>query len=189
MTLRNCGAMEAGEVVQLYGKKLGLWHNQAYRKLLAFEKVTLKPGEERRVTLSVPVGDLKVWHTPAGKYVVPEGEWYLWLGRSSGADAEIAGEKITVRGSWDAPLSAVTLRCDKRILAPGETAKLSLTATLMDASRIETENAVIQSSDESILRAENGMVTAEKPGLCLVKMTLERNGVRKSSCLPFLVRE
>ena len=189
VTLRNCGEMEASEVVQLYGKKLGLWHNQAYRKLLAFRKVSLKPGEERRVPLSLPVSDLKVWHTPAGKYVVPEGEWYLWLGRSAGADAEIEGEKITVSGSWDAPLSAVTLRCDKRILAPGESAKLTLIATLLDASRVGTEDAVIQSSDESILKAENGTVTALKPGLCLVTMSVERSGVPKDSCLPFLVRE
>ena len=189
VTLRNCGEMEASEVVQLYGKKLGLWHNQAYRKLIAFRKVTLKPGEEQRVTMSLPVSDLKVWHTPTGKYVVPEGEWYLWLGRSAGADAEIAGEKITVNGKWDAPLSAVTLRCDRRILAPGESAKLMLTATLLDASRVGTEGADIQSSDASILKVENGAVTARKPGLCLVTMTMDRNGIRKQSCLPFLVRE
>ena len=141
------------------------------------------------MTLSLPVSDLKVWHTPAGKYVVPEGEWYLWLGRSAGADAEIEGEKIAVRGKWDAPLSAVTLRCDRRILAPGESAKLSLTATLLDASRIGTEGTVIQSSDEGILKVENGTVTALKPGLCLVTMSLERSGIRKESSLPFLVRE
>ena len=121
--------------------------------------------------------------------MVPEGEWRLWLARSSGADAEIAGERITVRGSWDAPLSAVTLRCDKRILAPGETAKLSLVATLMDASRTGTEDARIESSDESVLKVENGRVTALKPGLCLVKLSMDRNGVCRSNCLPFLVRE
>ncbi len=189
VTLRNCGGMEASEVIQLYGRKLGLWHNQAYRRLLAFEKVTLRPGEEQRVALCFPVSELKVWHTPGKKYVVPEGEWYLWLGRSAGTDAEIAGEKITVRGVWDAPMSAVTLRCSRRILAVGETVKLHPAATLLDAVRVGTENARIESSDERVLKAENGAVTALKPGLCLVKMSLEHGGIRKECCLPFLVRE
>ena len=120
---------------------------------------------------------------------MPEGEWYLWLGRSAGTEAEIAGEKITVSGSWEAPLSAVTLRCDRRILAPGETAKLSPTATLMDAGRIGTEDACIESTDEKVLTVENGVAVAHAPGLCLVKMSMERGGIRKGCCLPFLVRE
>ena len=189
VTVRNCGGIEGEEVVQLYGKKMGLWLNQAYRKLLAFEKIRLMPGEEKRVTLSVPLSDMKVWHTPSKKYVVPEGEWYLWLGRSAGSDAEIAGEKISVTGKWDAPLSAVTLRCDKRILSPGEKAELSMTATLMDAARIGTEGASLESTDESVLKVENGVVTALRPGLCLVKMSLERSGVTKTCKLPFLVRK
>ena len=187
--VRNCGSTEAGEVVQLYGKKLGLWHNQAYRKLLAFEKLTLKPGEEKQITLHLPISELKIWHTPGRKYIVPEGEWYLWLGRSAGADAEIVGEKITVSGKWNAPLSAVTLRCGKRILAPGESVQLFPTVTLMDASRIDPDGAVIKSSDESILKVRNGMLSALRPGLCLVKMSFERGGVKKNCCLPFLVRE
>ena len=188
VTVRNCGNMEAAEVVQLYGKKLGLWHNQAYRRLLAFEKISLKPGEKKRLTISLPLSELKVWHAPSRRYVVPEGEWYLWLGRSAGTDAEIAGEKLSLCGSWEAPLSAVTLRCDRRILTPGEKAGLTLTATLTDACRIGTEDAVVQSSDESVLTVEKGVAVAHAPGLCLVKMTMERGGMKKSCCLPFLVR-
>ena len=189
VTVQNLGSTEACEVVQLYGKKLGLWHNQAYRKLLAFEKLRLKPGEKRRVILHLPVSELKTWHAPGSRYTVPEGPWYLWLGRSAGTDAEICGEQITVSGAWDAPLSAVTLRCDRRILKPGETASLKATATLMDARRLDTADAVITSSDESILTVQDGCVTARKPGLCTVKMSLSRNGVTKECCLPFLVRE
>ncbi len=189
VTVRNSGSMDASEVVQLYGKKLGYWHNQAYRKLLAFEKVFLKAGEEKRLTLSLPLSELKVWYTPARKYVVPEGDWRLWLGSSAGADAEITGEKIRIVGKWNAPVCAVTLRCDKRILKPGETAKLLPTATLMDAGRIGTEDAVLTSSDESVLKVENGTVRAIKPGLCLVRMRMERGGVEKACCLPFLVKE
>ncbi len=189
VTVQNLGNMEACEVVQLYGKKLGLWHNQAYRKLLAFEKLSLKPGEVRRVTLRLPLCELKTWHAPDSRYTVQEGPWYLWLGRSAGTDAEICGEQIALRGAWNAPLSSVTLRCDRRILKPGETAALQTTATLMDARRLDTADAVIRSSDERILTEKDGCVTARRPGLCTVKMILNRDGVTKECCLPFLVRE
>ncbi len=189
VTLENKGSMEAAEVVQLYAKKLGLWQNQAYRKLAAFRKVTLQPGEKRRVTLRLPLCELKVWNTPGARYCVPEGEWYVWLGASAGQDAELAGEKIALSGKWASPLSAVTLRCERRILKPGEEAPLSLTATLLDARRIPTDGAVLSSSDESVLKVENGTVRAGKPGLCTVTMRLTRDGVTKESRLPFLVKE
>ncbi len=189
VTVANLGAMEASEVVQLYARKLGLWHNQAYRRLVQFRKLSLKPGEARRVTLRLPVSELKVWHTPTKRYVVPEGEWYLWLAASAGEDAEIAGEKITVSGKWDAPLSAVTLRCPKRILAPGERAALSVTATLLDARRIDTSSAFLRSSDEKVVRIEGGEAVAVGPGLCTVAVRVSRGGDTKESVLPFLVRE
>ena len=189
VTLENRGSMEAAEVVQLYAKKLGLWQNQAYRKLAAFTKVTLKPGEKRRVTLRLPLSELKVWNTPGKQYRVPEGEWYVWLGASAGMDAEIAGEKISLSGAWSAPLSAVTLRCACRVLRAGETAPLDLTATLLDARRVSTESAVLESSDESVLRVEDGVVKARKSGLCTVTMRMTLRGVTKESRLPFLVKE
>ncbi len=189
VTLENRGSMEAAEVVQLYAKKLGLWQNQAYRKLAAFTKVTLKPGARKRVTLRLPLSELKVWNTPGKQYRVPEGDWYVWLGASAGMDAEIAGEKISLSGAWSAPLSAVTLRCARRVLRTGETAPLELTATLMDARRVSTESAVLESSDESVLRVEDGVVKARKSGLCTVTMRMTLRGVTKESRLPFLVKE
>jgi hypothetical protein len=40
-----------------------------------------------------------------------------------------------------------------------------------------------------VLKVENGTVRAIKSGLCLVKMRMERGGVEKACCLPFLVKE
>ena len=189
VTLENRGSLEAAEVVQLYAQKLGLWQNQAYRKLAAFAKVTLKPGERKRVTLRLPLCELKVWNTPGKQYRVPEGDWYVWLGASAGMDAEIAGEKISLSGKWSAPLSAVTLRCPRRVLRAGEEAPLDLTATLLDARRVSTEEAVLLSSDENVLKVEDGKVKALRPGLCTVTMRLTLRGVTKESRLPFLVKE
>jgi len=189
VNIQNKGLVTSSEVVQLYGKKVGLWQNQAYRKLIAFQKVCLQPGEEKTVTLRVPVCDLKVWHTPTNKYMVPEGDWYIWLGHSAGRDAEIAGETIEVRGIWHAPLSTVTLRCDKRIMAPGESAVLLVTATLSDASRIPVDSAEIRSSDEEIARVENNKVTALRSGLCTLTVSISVDGESRLCSLPILVRE
>ncbi len=189
VTVRNIGDREAGEVVQLYGKKQGFWHNQAYRKLLAFEKLSLKPGEEKQVTLHLPISELKVWNMPKKKYVVPEGPWYLWLGRSAGADAEVFGAQVSVHGAWEAPLSAASLRCERRILKVGEKAKLTAAATLMDAQRLDAADAAIYSSDESILSVKDGYAIALQPGICTVSMKIQRGGVTKACALPFLVRE
>ena len=189
VTLENRGSIEAAEVVQLYTKKLGLWQNQAYRKLTAFTKVTLQPGEKKSVTLRLPLAELKIWHTPGEQYRVPEGEWYVWLGASAGEDAEIAGEKISLRGAWHAPLSAVTLRCPRRVLRVGETAPLDLIGTLLDARRIYTDSDILEISDRSVLTVKNDAVLAKKPGLCTVTFRLTLDGVTKKSSLPFLVKE
>lgn len=188
VTVENRGSMEAAEVVQLYARKLGLWLNQAYQRLVQFEKITLRPGEARRVTLRLPVSELKVWNTPGKAYRVPEGEWRLWLATSAGQEAEIAGDTVCIRGKWDAPLSAVTLRAEKRILHPGEQADLDVTATRMDASRDGAESAAIVSSDPSVIRIEGSKAVAAGCGLCTVTVCLERGGIRKESRLPFLVR-
>jgi len=189
VTVTNTGTMAGAEVVQLYGKKKALWHNKPLRKLFSYTKVVLQPGESRQVEFSLPVSELRSWHTPSNRWIVSEGEWALWLGRSAGESDEITGGTITVSGKWDAPLSAVTLRSSKRILRVGDTAELDLTATLMDARRASTAPASLVSSDPKVLRIEGEKAVAVGPGLCSLTMSMELNGIACKSALPFLVRE
>lgn len=187
VTVVNEGTMAAAEVVQLYAKKRGLWDNKPYKKLVAFQKVLLAPGEAREVTLSLPLSDLKFWSYGDEAYRIPQGDWCFWLGRSCGEDAVIASVEAAVSGKWAAPLLNVRLRCPKRLLKVGESAKLQKTAVLEDASRVSAARAQVFSSDERVLAVQGGSVKALAPGLCTLTLRMTRGGVTRESSLSFKV--
>jgi beta-glucosidase len=53
------------------------------RQLKGFQRVTLSPGQSRTVTFHLNKHDLAYWKTPAGKWVVPEGQFQVYVGDSS----------------------------------------------------------------------------------------------------------
>lgn len=188
VTVENVGDMAAGEVVQLYTKQHTVWKDMPYRQLAAFEKVFLRPGERRTITLALPLSRLRRWQKAKGCYAVPEGKWRFWLGRSAGAHAVLAEAEAEIAGRWDAPLSAVTLRCDRRILKVGESALLRCTAALEDAVRLDcSDGALLTVSDPEVLELRESMLQAKQPGLCTVTLRLTRDGITRESSLPFLV--
>ncbi|OQP56779.1 glycoside hydrolase family 3 C-terminal domain-containing protein [Niastella populi] len=82
-TVRNTGSVYGAEVVQLYASDPVCTVLRPEKELKAFEKIFLKPGETKTVTLQVKVADLafydeskKAWNTEAGEYI-------LQLGNSS----------------------------------------------------------------------------------------------------------
>jgi beta-glucosidase len=79
----NIGAREGEEVVQLYA---GFAHSKIDRplKLLrAFEKVTLAPGETRRVTLTLAAKDLAYYDSASKSWVVERIPHEVFVGPSS----------------------------------------------------------------------------------------------------------
>lgn len=82
-TVRNTGRVYGAEVVQLYANDPVCTVLRPEKELKAFDKIFLKPGETKTVTLQVKVADLafydeskKAWNTEAGEYI-------LQLGNSS----------------------------------------------------------------------------------------------------------
>jgi beta-glucosidase len=73
LTLRNTSARAGAEVVQVY-------RAQPELTLVAFSKVWLQPGEERRVEIAVARRQLQTWQ---GGWVALAGEVDLLVGRSS----------------------------------------------------------------------------------------------------------
>ncbi len=92
MTVKNTGAREGQEVVQLYTRDPVASRSRPLRELKAFEKIALKPGEAKRVTLQVPVESLG-FHLDDGTYLVEAGTIQVFVGGNSLAepigDAEI----------------------------------------------------------------------------------------------------
>jgi beta-glucosidase len=53
------------------------------KELKSFSRVTLKPGETKKVTLSVPVSQLRYWDVKSNDWRLESGEIQLMLGSSS----------------------------------------------------------------------------------------------------------
>jgi beta-glucosidase len=85
VTVRNTGARDGKEVVQLYVRDLVASRSRPVRELKGFEKVALAPGEARIVTFRLPGRELG-FHLDDGTYVVEPGQFQVWVGGSSLAD-------------------------------------------------------------------------------------------------------
>lgn len=87
--VRNTGSRAGAEVVQIYARDPETKVIKAYKELKGFEKVELLPGEEKTVTITIPVKDLARYDESSGGWVVDKGEYRLLVGTSS---REIKGE-------------------------------------------------------------------------------------------------
>ena len=82
-TLKNLGDMEADEVAQLYVRRPETKIERADKELEAFERVTLKAGETKTVTLEFPVSELAHWDMETNGWVVEPGKVEILVGTSS----------------------------------------------------------------------------------------------------------
>jgi len=84
-TVKNTGDREATEVVQCYVRNLGASLEQPVRSLEGFTRVTLKPGESKKVSFDLGFNELS-FYTNAGKAVIEPTHYTVWIGGSSLAD-------------------------------------------------------------------------------------------------------
>jgi len=85
-TLKNSGAADSDEVPQLYlgaPDQIPAGVHFAVRALVGFDRVNLKAGESKDVTLHVAPRQLEYWSTKDGKWQHAEGKRTLSLGASS----------------------------------------------------------------------------------------------------------
>ncbi len=89
--VKNNGAMDAKEVVQLYIHDTVSTILTPVKQLKGFEKVKIKAGETKTVTLSLPVSDLGFYKEDG--FVIEAGEFEIMVGKNS---AEHLTTTITV---------------------------------------------------------------------------------------------
>lgn len=82
VALANTGDRAGREVAQLYVRHLVASRSRPVRKLVAFHKVWLAPGEMKTVTFRIPVERLG-FHREDGSYVVEPGPFQVFAGNSS----------------------------------------------------------------------------------------------------------
>ena len=82
-TLKNEGGMDADEVVQLYVKRIGSSVEWPEKELKAFKRVSLKAGQTSKVTLEIPLKDLRYWDEAKNGWALEHGKLQLLLGSAS----------------------------------------------------------------------------------------------------------
>ncbi len=81
-TVSNTGNCAGAEVIQCYIGQLNPTEQPTpVKKLQAFEKVWLTSGEQKTVTLKIPVKNLARYNVTNSQWIVDAGEYRLWLGR------------------------------------------------------------------------------------------------------------
>ena len=176
--IRNAGYCAGAAVPQLYFRRVSLYDNKPLKQLAGFRKVDLDPGEVRTVTFEIPLCELKYWNSWKKRFEVEQGEYSFWIGESS-AEPAVEPIRVQIGGTWNAPLSAVTVRSDRSILRAGEKTPLHLTATRMDARHLDPEPLPFEliSSDDQVVQVRGGMLCALKPGAACLTARLTMEGV------------
>jgi beta-glucosidase len=84
VTVQNTGKVDGAEVVQLYATQKNAPVLRPTKELKGFEKVFLKAGESKTITIPVKVHDLAYWDEKSSDWKVDAGEYQLHLGTSAG---------------------------------------------------------------------------------------------------------
>ncbi len=82
VTVKNTGSIAGSEVIQLYVKDVECKFDRPEKELKGFQKVFLRPGEEKTVTLTVSKSDLAGYYMEFGKWITQPGDFDLMIGTS-----------------------------------------------------------------------------------------------------------
>src|SRR5215207_4039916 len=99
LDVKNTGAREGDEVVQLYTRDLLSSVTTYEKNLRGFERVRLKPGETRTLTFTLKPEDLALWDRSM-RFVVEPGAFKVLVGSSS-EDIRLTGEFDIVPAAGD----------------------------------------------------------------------------------------
>lgn len=81
--LKNSGNMDGEEVVQLYVSARKHTDKDPIKQLKAFQRISLRKGETKKVELTVPYTELQVWDEKQNRFILPDKEMTLEIGASS----------------------------------------------------------------------------------------------------------
>jgi beta-glucosidase len=84
VAVKNTGARAGDEVVQLYARAVAPTLPMPIKQLRGFERVSLRPGEQRRVSFRLtPAEDLSHYDEARKSFVVEPGDYDVQIGASS----------------------------------------------------------------------------------------------------------
>jgi len=96
-TLKNTGKMDGAEVAQLYVSKTDGEVFRPAKELKGFQKVFLKAGESKKVTIRLDDKAFRYFNVDTNQFEIEGGEWSILIGASA-ADIKLSGA-VTVKGT------------------------------------------------------------------------------------------
>lgn len=93
-TLMNDGSMPADEVAQVYVTHVDSAVEWPVKELKAFKRISLKPGESRKVSLYIPLDELRYWDEASSAWNLEHGKLLIMVG--SAADDIRLNTEITI---------------------------------------------------------------------------------------------
>jgi beta-glucosidase len=106
--VQNSGQRAGDEVVQLYVHDADASVKRPKEQLAGFERISLKPGEKKTVSFSLPAEQLSYWDSGKEAFVVKPGGVDAMVGSASDDIRQKARFQITTAGQW--PPSELTTR-------------------------------------------------------------------------------
>ncbi|WP_029233226.1 glycoside hydrolase family 3 C-terminal domain-containing protein [Butyrivibrio sp. VCB2006] len=88
--IKNIGEMEGKEIAQLYVSLPGAKVFRPKKELKGFAKVSLKPGESKKVEISFDDKTFRYWNVKTNRWEVEGGQYLIRIGASS-ADIRLEG--------------------------------------------------------------------------------------------------
>lgn len=82
-SLKNIGKCDGDEVAQVYVNLPEYGGLAPQRELKGFQRVALKKGESKRVTIPLDKKQLRYWSVEDSKFITPEGDYIISVGGSS----------------------------------------------------------------------------------------------------------
>jgi beta-glucosidase len=188
--VKNSGKVDGDEIAQVYvstpDSPASL--QRPVKRLKGFKRVTIAAGQTKTVSIEINCSDLWFWDADNQRITFDKGRYIFEIGASS---KDIKGRvEAKMNGDFNAKLNTVIIDCNKIVFRPGNTGQTSLTASLTDDSFIDINKAKIiyKSNNPSVASVdENGMVTANGPGIALIFAYVTYNGTTVSNSCPIKV--
>jgi beta-glucosidase len=82
-TIKNKGKVDGKETVQLYISDLESEHPRPLKELKAYNKISLRAGDEQSLTFTLNLRDFKYWHPGLKDWIIEQGTFEIGIGASA----------------------------------------------------------------------------------------------------------
>lgn len=189
--VKNTGDMAGAEIVQLFVEPPKNSIFRPARELKGFDKVFLKPGEEKELSFKLCDRSFAVWHD--GTWRIPEGVYRLCVGELSLEYSPENGEKIEApkwqKDSWYERLSGTPSKSDwekllgyKYVSREKTVGEFDMDSSIMEMMPYSKTMAKLNRIIELVMaRTNGGSVNYDNPEFKMMMLSAADSAIRNIS--------